>query len=75
MNSANAKNTNADDRFITRLIAQARGKFGIPAIAVVVMNASGFQTVQIEGNRVHDDDTPATINDFFYQLNRVNIIA
>lgn len=66
MNSTNANNTNADDRFIARLIAQARGKFGIPAIAVVVMNSSGFQTVQIEGNRIHDDETPVTINDFFH---------
>ncbi len=56
----------ADDRFAAQLVARARKKFNVPAIALTAMNSSGIKSVHIEGRRVFDEETPATINDLFH---------
>lgn len=51
---------------VSSLIAEARDRFGIPAIAVAVMNAQTVHAFSVQGHRVHGRPDAATRNDFFH---------
>lgn len=48
------------------IVATARAKFRVPAIAVATMSRAGIDFEGIQGSRVIDQPDPATLDDYFH---------
>ncbi|MCF6327749.1 MAG: beta-lactamase family protein [Devosiaceae bacterium] len=55
-----------NDDYLKKLSRKAIRNFGLPAVAVATMNSREIQAAHLLGNRVFQEDEPATINDFFH---------
>lgn len=55
-----------DPPHVAELVRRAHARFGVPAVAVTVLNAEGVTAEWIEGERVLGRGEPATLDDFFH---------
>lgn len=61
-----AQDTRITQQYLTRIMARARKRFAVPAVAVTVMNSDAIVLMEVQGVRVFDQQDRAELNDFFH---------
>jgi len=64
--SGNANCASLTDEKLTKLVADTRAQYEIPALAVVVVNAEQVMLSAVQGNRSIDNNQPVKLGDFFH---------
>jgi CubicO group peptidase (beta-lactamase class C family) len=63
---AHAQDTRLIQAYLSEIVNQARATYKVPAIAVAVMNAEAVYLQEVQGVRVFDKPSPATLDDYFH---------
>lgn len=61
---AHAEDTRLTRAYLSEIVSQARATYKVPAIAVAVMNADAVYLQEVQGARVFDKPSPATLDDY-----------
>lgn len=51
---------------LNKIIEQSRTKFGLPAIGVTILNSEGVLQTELQGVRVHGENTSVSLDDYFH---------
>ena len=66
LQNVHAQDTRLTQAYVSDIVSKARGKYKVPAIAVMVMNAELIYLKEIQGVRVFDKPAQASFDDYFH---------
>lgn len=66
LKNAHAQDARLSQAYLSEIVNKSRENYKIPAIAVTVMSAETVYLQEVQGVRVVDKPTPATLDDYFH---------
>lgn len=66
LQNAHAQDTRVSQAYLSEIVSKAREKYRVPAIAVTVMSTERVYLQEVQGIRVVDNPTQATLDDYFH---------